>query len=239
MNITKTVIFAATCFMAACCATPDNNDRGQNGQPDNSKDVVTYITSADAKNLFRKSTSDFASIPSSSKNHVLFTDDPNAKKVAGFGLAVTTASCYNLLRMSQEDRTAFLTEMFSKEKVGSSLIRVSIGASDFCTKDEYTWCDTPGLENFAVHQEDRDLLFPVLKEIYAINPDVKIIGSPWSCPRWMKCKMPNGNDWDANNFNIQVGVEVDNNSWTGGRLKPSCYGVYAEYFVKWIQTMQS
>ena len=239
MNITKTVIFAATCFMAACCATPDNNDRGQNGQPDNSKDVVTYITSADAKNLFRKSTSDFASIPSSSKNHVLFTDDPNAKQVAGFGLAVTTASCYNLLRMSQEDRSAFLTEMFSKEKVGSSLLRVSIGASDFCTKDEYTWCDTPGLENFAVHQEDRDLLFPVLKEIYAINPDVKIIGSPWSCPRWMKCKMPNGNDWDANNFNIPVGVEVDNNRWTGGRLKPSCYGVYAEYFVKWIQTMQS
>ena len=91
MNITKTVIFAATCFMAACCATPDNNDRGQNGQPDNSKDVVTYITSADAKNLFRKSTSDFATIPSSSKNHVLFTDDPNAKQVAGFGLAVTTA----------------------------------------------------------------------------------------------------------------------------------------------------
>ena len=83
--------------------------------------------------------------------------------------------------MSKEDRTAFLTELFSEENgAGSSLIRVSIGASDFCLNDEYTWCDTEGLENFAVHGEDRTYLFPVLKEIYAINPNVKIIGSPWS-----------------------------------------------------------
>ncbi|MDE5955486.1 MAG: glucosylceramidase, partial [Bacteroidales bacterium] len=112
---------------------------------------------------------------------VTYDKNTDSPQVEGFGLAITTATAFNLLKMTPEDRTAFLTETFSKENgAGSSLIRVSIGASDFCLKDNYTWCDAKGLENFAVHQEDRDFLFPVLKEIYAINPDVKIIGSPWS-----------------------------------------------------------
>ena len=120
-----------------------------------------------------------------------------------------------------------------------SLIRLAIGASDFCLDDNYTWCDKAGLENFAVHSEDKDYLFPILKEIYAINPDVKIIGSPWSCPLWMKCNMPGGNNWDVSKFNVPVTDETTYNSWTGGRLKPSCYDDYAEYFVKWIQTMEA
>ena len=112
--------------------------------------------------------------------------------VDGFGAAITGATSYNLMQMSQEDRTAFLTELFSKDRIGSSLIRVSIGASDFpASGAEFTWCDTEGpaddpLKNFAPHEDDVKYLIPVLKEIYAINPDVKIIGSPWSAPLWMK-----------------------------------------------------
>ena len=144
------------------------------------------------------------------------------QSVDGFGLAVTQASCYNLLVMNAADRTAFLEEMFSREKgIGSSLIRVCIGGSDF-SLDEFTWCDTPGMENFAIHPLDQEYLFPILDEIYRINPDVKIIGSPWSCPRWMKMG-ENGGLYDA---------------WTGGRLNPKYYADYAQYFVKWIQAME-
>ncbi len=56
----------------------------------------------------------------------------------------------------------------------------------------------------------------MLKEILAINPDIKIIGAPWSPPVWMK----------------------DNGSSIGGSLKPEFYQVYAEYFVKYIQEMK-
>ncbi|MBQ5529089.1 MAG: glucosylceramidase, partial [Bacteroidales bacterium] len=71
--------------------------------------------------------------------------------VEGFGFAITQASCFNLLRMPEADRKQFLTEMFSREKgLGSSLIRVCIGGSDF-SLDEFTWCDKQGLDNFAVH----------------------------------------------------------------------------------------
>ena len=144
------------------------------------------------------------------------------QEVDGFGLAITQASCWNLLLMPEADRTAFLTELFSRENgLGSSLIRVCIGGSDF-SLDEFTWCDEPGMENFAVHPLDQEWLFPVLDQIFKINPAVKIIASPWSCPRWMKMS-ESGGSYDA---------------WTGGRLNPAHYQDYADYFVRWIQEME-
>ena len=145
------------------------------------------------------------------------------QEVDGFGLAITQASCYNLLSMPSEDRNAFLMEVFSREKgLGSSLIRVCIGGSDF-SLGEFTWCDEPGMENFAVHVLDEQWLFPVLDQIFKINPAVKIIASPWSCPRWMKMS-DNGGSYGE---------------WTGGRLNPAHYQEYADYFVRWIREMES
>ena len=231
--------------MCACNCTTEKSDSKEPDKPAPKpevvkKDVVTYVTTEDSRRQFEMSTFKFDKPGTMSPNQVMYDKtDLSEITVDGFGLAVTTSSAYNLLKMDPTDRTAFLEETFSREKgAGMSLIRVAIGASDFCLDDNYTWCDTPGLENFAVHSEDKDYLFPVLKEIYAINPDVKIIGSPWSCPLWMKCNMPGGNNWNVSQFNVPVTDETTYNSWTGGRLKPSCYDDYAEYFVKWIQTME-
>lgn len=226
--------------LACCCSHSGDETGGGTGggtEPDRPQekdgDVVAYVTTADGRQLFRKSTFDFAKAGSMSPNQVKFEADASAKEVDGFGLAVTTASAYNLLKMAPEDRKAFLTELFSKtEGAGSSLIRVSIGASDFCLNDEYTWCDTEGLENFAVASEDWDYLFPVLREIYAINPDVKIIASPWSCPKWMK-----GGSYGYEGYS-SAELEKSFPNWTSGRLKPSRYADYAEYFVRWIRTMR-
>ncbi len=224
------------CICACNCTSEAPSDSSEFEM----KDVLAYVSTADAESLFKKSSFEFTDLDVASTYKVRYDKTSLGREVDGFGLAVTTATCYNLMKMSREDRTAFLTEMFSPtEGVGSSLIRVSIGASDFCLKDEYTWCDEEGLENFAVHSEDRTYLFPILKEIYAINPDVKIIASPWSCPKWMKCRMPGGDDWNASMFNQPVTEEIDYDSWTGGRLKPSCYQAYADYFVKWVQTMEA
>src|SRR5208283_5099842 len=60
-------------------------------------------------------------------------------------------------------------------------------------------------------------VIPVLKEIMAVNPAIKILSSPWSAPPWMKT----------------------NNKVKGGRLKPEYYGVYAKYFVKYIEGMKA
>lgn len=68
-----------------------------------------------------------------------------------------------------------------------------------------------------------DYVIPVLKEILAINPKVKIIGSPWTCPRWMKVK-------DLKN-------KMPYDSWTDGHINPE-YSDYSMYFVKWIQAFE-
>lgn len=153
-------------------------------------------------------------------------DKQKFQEVEGFGAALTGASCYNLLRMSAPDRKALLEHLFSREKgLGISMARVSIGASDFSVEDEFTWCDEPGLEHFAPHREDEEYLFPILREVYAINPDFKLIGSPWSAPLWMKIK--------------SLDDPQPHNQWTSGCLNPEFYQDYAHYFVMWIRTMES
>ncbi len=229
MNFSKILLASVFACATVCGCTKAGDDV-----------VRIYETAADGTMLFAQTTMAKSGPDAQAVNVINYDKNNLGKEIDGFGLAITTAVGYNLMQMTPEDRTAFLKETFSKtEGVGSSLIRVAIGASDFCLHEEYTWCDKPGLENFAVHQEDKDYLFPILKEIYAINPDVKIIASPWSCPLWMKCEMPGGNSWDVSKFNVPVTEEVECNRWTGGRLKPSCYQVYADYFVKWIQVMEA
>jgi glucosylceramidase len=60
-------------------------------------------------------------------------------------------------------------------------------------------------------------VIPVLKEILAIRPGIKILGSPWSAPAWMKT----------------------NDDMKGGELKPEYYGAFSEYFVKYIEAMRA
>ena len=181
-----------------------------------------FMTTQDQSVLFEE----MPAMKAKANARITISDTKSGRPVAGFGPALTGASCYNLLRMPQEERTALLKELFDPEEgLGMSLVRCSIGASDFSVDEDFTWCDTPGLEHFAVHREDRDYLFPILREVYAINPDLRIIGSPWSCPRWMKQE--------------SVGDDTPHPEWRGGSLKPSCYADYARYFVQWIGTMQA
>ena len=58
-------------------------------------------------------------------------------------------------------------------------------------------------------------MIPILKAILAIDPRIMVLGSPWSAPAWMKT----------------------NDALKGGELKPENYGVYANYFVKYIEGM--
>lgn len=213
--------WALVCCCACNCSHSDNGEEGGGKIPSGPAadgDVHIYVTTADKSRLFEESTADFGKPGSMSPYVVNIDPSETYQTVDGFGAAITGATCYNLMHMTSEDRTAFLKDVFSMDEgLGSSLVRVSIGASDFpASGAEFTWCDTEGIENFSPHPDDVKYLIPVLKEIYAINPDLKIIGTPWSAPRWMK----------------------ESDSWTSASLKEDCYQLYAEYFVRWIQYME-
>lgn len=150
-------------------------------------------------------------------------DMQHYQSMVGFGCALTGGSARLLMQMTPADRTALLKELFAKggDGIHISFLRVSIGSSDMNTH-AYTYDDLPAgetdptLSHFSL-APDAHTVIPVLKEILAINPDIKILGSPWSAPAWMKT----------------------DDSLKGGHLKKADYPVYAHYFVKYIQAMQA
>ncbi len=154
---------------------------------------------------------------------VIFIDQAKTfQQMEGFGFTLTGGSAQLLLRMTPQKRTQLLEELFGTKgnNIAISYLRISIGASDLSDR-VFSYCDLPegqtdvDLESFSIEPDRKDLI-PILKEILKINPEIKIMGSPWSPPVWMKT----------------------NGQSIGGSLKPVFYGAYARYFTKYIQAMQ-
>ena len=222
MESVRTIILFFLCILMSCQAkTPDDNSGPNQEEPSVTAYASVFTTSTGG--LMMSGSKIALGKPDNAHFYKVNLTGETFQSVDGFGMAITQATCFNLLKMKQENRTAFLKDIFSREEgMGSSLIRICIGGSDF-SMDEFTWCDWKGISNFAVHPLDEGYLFPILDEIFKINPKVKIIASPWSCPKWMKMTEDGKSECD---------------SWTGGRLNPEYYQDYATYFVKWIQEME-
>lgn len=106
----------------------------------------------------------------------------------GFGTAIINAIRFNLLQMKPEDHHTLLTETLSGDKgFGFSYIRTSTGCSDFLLS-KYICCDTRGTEHFALQNEGKDYIPPILKKVLGIDPSIKVIIAPWTCPEWMKVR---------------------------------------------------
>ena len=142
----------------------------------------------------------------------------------GFGASFTDSSAwlvYNKLNSTQ--RTELMTNLFSPANgIGLSLLRQPLGASDFSAIGNYSYDDLPAgqtdpnLTSFSINH-DLTYIVPVLQQALQLNPAVKIIGTPWSAPGWMKTT----------------------GSMIGGNLKPEAYAPFANYFVKYIQAYQA
>lgn len=228
MNIKNSILLLCYLFLVvACsgCGSSDNDTPEIPTDPVVSGDVKIYTTSNDRRLDFKETAADFNKKASMSPRTITLDPSIRFQEMDGFGAAITGSTSYLLLKMPSADRTKFLKETFSPtEGMGYSYIRISIGCSDF-SLSEYTCCDTPGIENFGLQSEELDYVIPVLKEILAINPSIKVLGSPWTPPKWMK----------VNNLTDLAPFD----SWTDGQLNPKYYQDYATYFVKWVEAMKS
>ena len=183
-----------------------------------------FTTTADGVYALKQTTANISSTVNMAPTTLQIDASKTYQDIDGFGFAITYSTCYNLLHMSEADRTAFLKRTYSPtEGYGVSYARISIGCNDF-SSTEYTLCDKEGLENFALQNDETSYVIPILKEILAINPNVKIIAAPWTCPRWMKVE--------------DLTTLRPHNEWTDGHVNPTMYGTYAQYFVKFVQAMQ-
>ena len=139
--------------------------------------------------------------------------------MVGFGASITDASAWLIqTKLTPAQRDGLLRELYGRGEggLGFSFTRVTIGASDF-SLDHYSLDDAPNgaadpkLEHFSL-KRPQEYVFPTVRAALKINPNLKVMASPWSAPAWMKTT----------------------GSLVQGQLKPEAYPVYADFFARYI-----
>lgn len=216
---TLALLFIGIVFSACEKNSPSDVSRDTSEK----SDIEYWLTTGNQATLFQRIDEPVIFGEETSGIPVIEVDTTQTfQSIDGFGYTLTGGSAYLLhQKLNTSERNELLRELFSTNDpgIGVSYLRISVGASDlddhvFSYNDLAAGETDVELKNFTM-EEDEKYLIPILKEIIAINPDIKIMGSPWSAPAWMKT----------------------NNSPKGGSLKPEYYSTYANYFVKYVQSM--
>jgi O-Glycosyl hydrolase len=115
-----------------------------------------------------------------------------------------------------------MQELFGRNPgIGLSFMRLTIGASDFSMHD-YSFDDMPpgrsdpALAHFSI-DSNRPYFLPAVKQAFAINPQLRIMASPWSAPGWMKTT----------------------GSLIKGTLTPEGYPALAEYLRRYVKAYEA
>ncbi len=190
---------------------------------ENPSSLTVWLTSADQTCLFQRQTDELCFADNTNDFPVITVDaEKKYQGIDGFGFSLTGGSAMLISRLPADDRSTLLRELFLPDGngIGISFLRLSIGASDlsercFSYNDMPEGQSDPELAHFDVESGDIEVI-PLLQEILAINPEIKIMATAWSAPLWMKT----------------------NQRSVGGKLRPDCYAVYAAYLVKYLQTMR-
>lgn len=182
-----------------------------------------FLTTGDQGKLLSEETAlTITTLDNGALSTIQLFPEEKLQQIEGFGAALTGSSAFLIhQKLNHSQRGSLLKELFSKEDgIGLFYLRLTMGASDFSLSN-YTYNDLPqgetdyDLDDFSIAKDKQDIV-PVLKEILAINQNIRIMGSPWSPPAWMKT----------------------NGSLMAGELKREAYGVYAKYFVRYVQAYQ-
>ena len=187
-----------------------------------SSDVSCWITNPGSAIYLKKQNtiSNFSAV-SNSNPSIVVDSIKKYQSMDGFGFSLTGGSASLINNLTSLKKDELLHELFATDSasIGISYLRISMGASDLdsyvFSYDDANATEDLTLPGFSLKPDALNLI-PLLKSILAINPNLKIIATPWSAPVWMKT----------------------NKSAKGGSLKPECFAAYALYLVKYIQAMK-
>lgn len=208
------------CGIAAC----EEKTETKPAPPGGNSQVASWMTTPDKSSLFQKQrlTLNFRETGNSGPTIAVDTSQV-FQTMDGFGFTLTTGSAFVISRLNTTDRANLLQELFASDSthLGISYLRLNLGASDL-SPVVYSYNDLPqgqsdpDMQQFSL-APDRAYYLPVLKQILAVNPNIKLLATPWSPPAWMKT----------------------NGSSRGGSLKPEYYGTYARYLLRYLQEMEA
>lgn len=134
----------------------------------------------------------------------------------GFGTALTESAAVTWKEMSEEQQKEAVKAYFSEEGLGYTYGRIHIGSCDFSV-DEYSYVEENDmvLDTFDISREEESVI-PLIRAAKQYAPDLKLLASPWSPPKYMK----------------------DSGKIQGGHLKKECYDLWAQYNRKFILEMK-
>ncbi len=167
----------------------------------------TFLSLPNQKSFFQK-TDQLSSDFNGAK--LVVHPEQTFQSIDGFGFTLTGGSAQLIQQLEPTKRAALLQELFGKN--GISVMRIGVGATDL-DATVFSYEDKP--RKFSLEPSKADLI-PVLKQILAINPAIKLMATPWSPPTWMK----------------------DNGESKGGSLLEKYYLTYANYLANYIQAME-
>jgi len=161
--------------------------------------------------------------PGTGSGQVTINVDENTQyqPFEGGGASFTDSAAWlmnssNILSAATRDDT--MRKLFDPNAgIGVSFIRNPMGGSDLA-RSSYTYDDLPAgqtdpsLARFSIAHDLADVV-PLTKQARQLNPAIKVMGSPWSVPPWMK----------------------DNDDYKLGWVESQYYPALAQYFVKYVQ----
>lgn len=194
-------------------------------------DAWSYgIHQDDAYALLRPGTTPITATDPGAPIAIAIDRNTTFQTMLGYGGAMTDSAAFVLQQLKAKDAALYaytMGRLFSPtDGAGFAVLRLAMGASDYVSaKSYYTYCDqeSTDLAGFSIDR-DRESIIPTLKDALALDPGITLIASPWSPPAWMKT-----------NHDLKGISEADKAKGATCRLRPECFPVYADYFVRFIE----
>jgi glucosylceramidase len=208
----------------ACSGNVGSDPGGGPGPVPTGDPVEVYVTTPSASRLLGQDTDVRFRDGQASGVTVLAVDTATQyQEMVGFGASLTDASTWLIqTKLAPAARQSLIQELFGRNPgLGFSFTRLDMGASDF-SRSHYSYDDVPAgetdptLARFSI-DADRAETIPVVKQALAVNPQLKVMASPWSAPAWMKTSK----------------------SLIKGSLDPAAYPAFAEYFRKFVRAYEA
>ncbi|MBN2487154.1 MAG: carbohydrate-binding protein [Bacteroidales bacterium] len=178
----------------------------------NAQTVNLWMTAGSGSQRMQAGTESFGSGAAGSAT-ITVNESSTYQTIDGFGFTLTQASAKVISSMSASAQTTLLNDLFGSNGIAMQVVRVGIGATDL---SDWAYSYRDGA-SFSLAGPDLTYTIPILKKIKAINPNVKVLATPWSAPMWMKTS----------------------GSFTGGTLKAENYESYGQYWLDYMNAMRA
>ncbi|MDF2532300.1 MAG: carbohydrate-binding protein, partial [Clostridia bacterium] len=159
-------------------------------------------------------------------------DSKTYQDILGMGTSIEGSSIANIKKLSPSARTEFLKKLVDPVNgAGMNLLRVTIGTPDFTADKFHTYDDMPvgqkddaNLSHFSIQSDIDDGTIGIIKEILALNPDIKLFASSWTPPGWMKEATASSRSYNDNDLLLK-----------GGKLSDAHIDDLAKYYVRYLE----